>query len=193
LDDIRRRDTLNPSQGNPATDMPPVKAPPNARRSRGFQHASKLVAEQLRGPFEKRGFSQAKLLTHWAEIVGAETAAMARPVKITHATGGSLGGTLVLLTIGSHAPILEMQKEQIKERVNACYGYRAVARVQITQTAPTGFAERQVAFAAAPKAARAPDPALEAEALAATEGVGNPELKAALARLARNILNKTKA
>lgn len=162
------------------------------RKGRGFQPASRLVAGQLRGPFEKRGFSEAKLLTHWAEIVGDETAQIAQPVKISHGRGGALGGTLVLLTIGAHAPVLEMQKEQIKDRVNACYGYRAVSRVQITQTAATGFSEGRVAFTAKPKAAPAPRPEIDAAAKAAAEGVESPELKAALERLARNIMTHSK-
>jgi hypothetical protein len=31
-------------------------------------------------------------------------------------------------------------------RVNACYGYITIARIRITQTAATGFAEGQMAF-----------------------------------------------
>jgi hypothetical protein len=75
------------------------------------------------------------------------------------------------------------------ERVNATYGYRAVAHVHITQTAPTGFAEGQVAFRT-PKAAPAPppDPARLARAMEGVEGIEDPGLKEALARLARNVL-----
>ncbi|QBY01823.1 DUF721 domain-containing protein [Rhodophyticola sp. CCM32] len=169
--------------------------PPNSRprRGRGFQPASRLIAAQLRGPFEKRGFSETKLLTHWAGIVGDEIAQIAQPVKIRYGRRDGLGGTLVLLTTGAHAPVLEMQKEQIRDRVNACYGYRAVTRVQITQTAPTGFAEGRVAFAARPKAAARPSPEIDAAAEAATEAVDSPELKAALTRLARNILQHSKS
>ena len=32
-----------------------------------------------------------------------------------------------------------MMKTQIKEKVNAAYGYRAVTRINITQTAGIGF------------------------------------------------------
>ena len=42
--------------------------------------------------------------------------------------------------------MLEMQKEQLRAKVNAVYGYNAIARVRITQTAATGFAEGKVAF-----------------------------------------------
>jgi hypothetical protein len=164
----------------------PTSQPPK-RRKRGFERAASLVSGDLRGPAEKRGFAEARLLTHWAEIVGSDIAEIALPVRISHGRG--FGGTLVLLTTGANAPILEMQRETVVERVNACYGYRAVSRVQVTQTAPTGFAEGQVAFAARPAAPKpAPDPARLRQA---TEGLGEIEdegLRNALAALARNVL-----
>jgi hypothetical protein len=163
------------------------KAEPPRRRKRGFETAGALLAGALKAPAEKRGFGEAKLLTHWPEIVGEDLADIARPVKITYGRG--FGGTLVLLTTGANAPVLDMQKERIMERVNATYGYRAVAHVHITQTAPTGFAEGQVAFRT-PKAAPPPppDPVRLARAMEGVEGIEDPGLKEALARLARNVL-----
>ena len=162
-------------------------AEPPRRRKRGFESAGALLAGAIKAPAEKRGFGEAKLLTHWPEIVGEDIAAIARPVKITWGRG--FGGTLVLLTTGSNAPVLEMQKDRIADRVNATYGYRAVAHVHITQTAPTGFAEGQVAFRApAPKAPPPPDPARLARAMEGMDGIEDARLKEALARLARNVL-----
>jgi hypothetical protein len=159
------------------------------RRKRGFERASSLVASHLKAPAEKRGFAEARLLTHWESIVGADIAAIAVPLKITYGRG--FGGTLVLLTTGANAPVLEMRGTEIVERVNACYGYRAVARIQVTQTAPTGFAEGQVAFRSAnPAVETPPDPARLA---AATEGLSQIEdegLRAALDALARKVVGR---
>jgi hypothetical protein len=146
------------------------------------------LAKDLRGPAEKRGFADARLLTHWPEIVGEAVAEIALPVKITHGRG--FGGTLVLLTTGGHAPVLEMQKEALVDKVNACFGYRAVSHVHITQTAPTGFAEGQVAFRQARAPRREPDPAKLAQALSGAKEIENDGLREALARLARNVLTK---
>ena len=115
------------------------------RRSRGFRQASSLLASQIRHAAEGRGFAVARLLTHWAEVVGADVAARARPIKIGHGRGG-MGATLTLLTTGPYAPLLEMQLPTIRDRVNACYGYNAISRITLTQTAPTGFAEGQASF-----------------------------------------------
>ena len=165
----------------------PVATQPPPRRKRGFEAAGALLATTLKAPAEQRGFGEAKLLTHWAEIVGEDIAAIARPVKITWSRG--FGGTLILLTTGGHAPVLEMQKERILTQVNATYGYRAVAHIHITQTAPTGFADGQVAFRpAVPKPPQAPDPARLSRAMETVAQVADDDLKQALARLARNVL-----
>lgn len=144
---------------------------------------------RIRTASEERGFAVTRLLTHWAEVVGDATAGTATPVNVSYGKGG-MGATLTLLTTGAQAPMLEMQKEQIREKVNACYGYRAIARVRITQTAPTGFSEGRVAFTPAPKARRVPSPATKAAAETLADAVESNELRTALAALGANVLTK---
>ena len=90
---------------------------------------------------------------------------------------------------------LQMDLPRLKDRVNAAYGYNAIARISLTQTAATGFAEGQAEFSPAPrpKAARAPDPALQAEAAAVAAPVHDDALRAALEALAQNVLTRRKA
>ena len=153
------------------------------RRFRGFRQAASLVAEPIRHAAEGRGFAVARLLTNWPEIVGPEVATRARPVKIAHSRGG-FGATLTLLTTGAAAPLLEMQLPQIRERVNACYGYNAISRILLTQTSATGFAEGRAQFDPAPPKARAPDPETRRAAENLAAGITDPALQAALTRLA---------
>ena len=159
--------------------------------TRGFAQTGALLAAQIRKASEKRGFAQSRVLTHWDEIAGPELAAVSRPVEVRFGRGG-LGATLSLLTTGAHAPLLEMQKEQIRARVNAVYGYNAIARIRITQTAATGFAEGQADFTHRPRAAAplAPDPGVTARAQRTTQTVGDDGLRAALERLATNVISR---
>ena len=170
---------------------PPATQPHNTRRMRGFEPAAGLVQDRIRKAGETRGFAVSRLLTHWAEIVGADTAACTRPVKMGYGREG-MGGTL--LTSGQMAPVIEMQKDTIRSRVNACYGYNAVSRVMIVQTASTGFAEGQAAFAPAPtsRPAPAPDPAVDAAARGHAAGATDDGLRQALETLARNVLSRPK-
>ncbi len=163
------------------------------RRKRGFERTSGLLQTQIRKAGEKRGFAVAKLLTHWAEIVGEDISSVARPGNVSYSKGG-FGATLTVLTTGARAPMLEMQKDTLRERVNACYGYAAIQRVHITQTAPTGFAEGQVAFAPAPTSTRAkPDPKSLAAARAAAAPVEDDALRHALEALGENVLSRKKS
>lgn len=185
------------------TGGPPRAAP----RAFGFRHAARLVEDRVRAAGESRGFAVARLLTHWDEIVGPETARLARPLKLSWGRGkrsAGLGATLTLATSGAAAPMVQMLAPQIRDRVNACLGHAAVARIALSQTAQTpaagfgempaaGFAEAQAEFAgprgqAGGRAAAA----LSAEAAQAAEGVRDPALRAALEALARNVLSRHK-
>ncbi len=168
-----------------------MKQPYRTSSTHGFSRAVTLMQSRIRAGSEGRGFAETRLLTHWAEFVGEQVASVATPVSVSYGRG-ALGATLTVLTTGANAPMLEMQKVQILETVNACYGYRAIARVRITQTAPTGFAEGRVAFAPAPKAPAAPDPAVQNRARAVANGVTNDDLRTALEALATNVLSKPK-
>ncbi|MBW7920912.1 MAG: DUF721 domain-containing protein [Rubellimicrobium sp.] len=157
------------------------------RRARGFVAAADLLRDRIRAAGESRGFAATKLLTRWDEVAGPTIAAFCRPVEVRHAKGG-IGATLTVLATGAVAPLVEMRKLEIIERVNACYGYNAIARLRITQTAPKGFAEVAAPFTPARRAAAAPD----AAAQAAASGISDTELRLALATLAANVQAKSK-
>ena len=93
----------------------------NHRRKRGFERTSGLLQKQIRKAGEKRGFAVSRLLTHWAEIVGEDTAKVAKPIKVSYGQGG-FGATMTILTTGAQAPMLQADLPRIQDRVNACYG-----------------------------------------------------------------------
>lgn len=164
---------------------------------RGFEPAAGLLKERIRSAGESRGFAVTRLLTHWPEVVGEDLARITRPVKVGYGRS-SFGATLTVLVKPTDAPMVQMQLPRLRDRVNACYGYAAIGRVVLTQTAPTGFAEGQAQFLSAPEApATPPPPAPEivAQAHSVAQGVQDDSLRLALETLARNILvrqSKTK-
>jgi hypothetical protein len=171
----------------------------NTRRGRGFEPASGLIRGQLRVAGESRGFALTRLLTHWAEVAGADLAAITRPVKMTYGRadpGGKaavgFGATLVLLVQAAHAPMVQMALPSLKERVNATYGYNAISRITLTQTAATGFAEGQAEFVAQAKPARVIAPEIRAEAAEQVSPIQDTTLRDALERLAQNVLSRSK-
>ena len=166
---------------------------PLTRRMRGFEAAGGLLSRRIQKAGESRGFAITRLLTHWPEVAGPDLAPISRPVKVGYTREG-MGATLTLLVAPAHAPLVEMRKERLRERVNAVYGYNAIARIQITQTAATGFAEGQADFTHAPRTGKPrdlPQPGPAAQAVAAD--VGDEGLRRALAQLAQNVLARNRS
>lgn len=161
-----------------------------AKRGKGFRRTGALLSRNMREIGESRGFAVSRVLTHWAEIAGPDLASVTRPVDVSYGRQG-LGATLTILTTGANAPLVEMQKDRLRERVNACYGYAAISRVRITQVAATGFSEGRVEFEPAPPAEPAqPSEPTRTKAREMAEQVGDDGLRVALSELGANILSK---
>lgn len=171
-----------------------------------FTPAADVLRATIREVGEGRGFAATRILTHWAEIVGADVAAVARPLEVRHGppragpsrSGPSRSGrarpdappegaTLTILALGAAALRLDMERERILERVNACYGYRAVGRIRIRQGGPEEFGGPPPA-----PSPPAPDAGRLEAALEGTAGVRDTELRLALAALAANVLSRSR-
>lgn len=164
------------------------------QRGGGFRRAGDETRPVLDNVAGRHGFAQADVLLRWAEIVGEALAPTCRPVRVSYRGGKDgdrgLGATLIVQTTGARAPEVEHLVPRIVERVNQFYGYRAVARIRITQTgAAPGLAEMQAAFAAP---AADPTGGDTAHAAALTEGVEDAGLRAALTRLGANVLARSR-
>lgn len=165
--------------------------PNTAARRRPYIPAKavgQFVPSLTKKAFEKHGFATASLLTEWPRIVGDAIAAYTSPERLkwprgvetfgeTGADGGGRPGATLLLRVDpARALDIEYRGRQVLERINAFFGYRAVAELRIlqapleAQSAPRRPAE-PVAPAARPQPPAAP---------AANSG----DLDAALARLA---------
>jgi hypothetical protein len=148
--------------------------------SRSFaKPLSQLVGKTIADAFARQGFATTGLITHWPEIVGAEVAAHAEPMRMqwprrVHEDDPE-PATLVLRVEGPVALEIQHLSGVIIERVNRFFGWRAVGRIAIRQ-AP--LARREVKRAPAP-----PDPALVARLAASMPEIADDGLRQALARL----------
>lgn len=159
-----------------------AKRPPPERRGRGFEPVSKLVDGRIRAAAGKRGFVASRLLTRWREFVGDETASMSMPVKISYGRD-EFGSTLTLLCLGAWAPVLQAESENIRERINACFGYSAVAKIKLTQTSD------RLLFGESRERSPAPKPRSPAKPVS-LPGVLDPGLREALEALGRNVMSR---
>ncbi len=171
----------------------------HGRRARGFERPVATVHAHLREVAARHGFAEPEVLLRWAEIVGERLAGLCAPVKVSYSRAREIGATLIVRAAGARAVEVEHLAPRILERVNQFYGYRAVHRLKITQTtgAP-GFGEPPAAayrFGGGPGDAepRTPGPEAEARAAELTRGIRTPELRAALTRMAAQVLSRDAA
>jgi len=129
--------------------------------------------------FRKQGFAASELVTRWKDIVGAEIAAHAEPVKLQwpREVNGEPGepATLVLRVEGPVSIEIQHQSAVILERINRFFGWQAVGRIALRQ-APLS---RPKVNAAPPKLDAAEVTRVESTLRAVTDD----ELRAALSRL----------
>jgi len=158
----------------------PLHAPRYGRK--GFVRASSAAKGMIRPALTKRGFSEPRLLVEWDAVVGAQIGDLCRPVKMGYASKQGMGGTLTVGALGACALEVQHLTPRIVERVNAHYGYRAIARIRLVQLGPEAFEERR-------KGRTVPHPRPEdvARIRRTVEPVANEGLRGALERLGHNI------
>jgi hypothetical protein len=175
-------------------------------QQRGFVSARAVgsyVPKLTRKAFEKYGFSAATLLTDWAMIVGDETAAYTMPERLkwprvaeTDAPEGAAvsggrgaerkGAVLVLRVDPARALDVEYKGQQIVERINGYFGYRAISELRLLQAPLRGAAKP------APQGAPKPDPDPTPAISVAPElaGIADDRLRAALMRLKSGMMSR---
>jgi hypothetical protein len=152
-----------------------------ARRSGGPRALAESLSKVTREALGKRGPAEGGLIVNWPEVVGAETAAICHPLKLSFARRDRrMDGTLTVRVRPGQATRLQHLEPRLVERINGYFGYRAVARLQIRQ-GPLGAANSAPLRAADDEAA--PEPVRKS----GSDRDPDPALAAALARLGRAI------
>lgn len=150
-------------------------------RGMGVRPIAELMPEIGRTAFRKFGFVQSSVVTRWPEIVGERHARVCSPESIRFAPGEKRDGILQLVVVPAHAPLISHVIPEIIERVNRFFGYAAVSRVKLRQ-GPVNPPRAKEAPTAPPSLR--PIPFELGESL---RDIGDPELRAVLESLARNL------
>ena len=164
------------------------------RRARGPRAIGAYVAQMLDPIARARGFATTALLTEWPTVVGAELASFTMPDKVLwprrnedreaggrHSAWRTEGATLVLKVDGPRAIEVQHRAEQILDRVNTYFGYRAIAQLRFLQ-APVSRAEP-----AHPPPSPQP---LDEKDFPATSAIADTDLAQALRRLGSAVLGQ---
>jgi hypothetical protein len=103
-------------------------APPQRRNWIGEVGGDVTLA--ARSAFARAGFADPTLVLRWTEIAGAQTARLARPIKLSESASG---GVLTLKAEPAAALFLQHDSRALCARINAYLGRVAVARLRFVQ------------------------------------------------------------
>ncbi|MGB6387888.1 MAG: DciA family protein [Methyloceanibacter sp.] len=162
--------------------------------ARGPRAIGAFVAQMLDPIARARGFATTALLTEWPNVVGAELAKFTMPDKVLwprrredreapdrQSGWRTEGATLVLKVDGPRAIEVQHRAEQILDRVNTYFGYRAIAQLRFLQ-APVGRAQ--------PRSRPSPLQPLDETALPGAAAIADTGLSQALRRLGSAVLGQ---
>lgn len=154
-----------------------------ADRRRGAMRALAADVPRIVKPaLGKRGFSEGQLVAQWADIVGTDLARRVMPEKLTFPPGERRDGALRLRVAPGFALEAQHREPQILERLNAFFGYRALARLVLVQgPLPTETAT-------APRRRRDLAPSERAALAQRVAGIADSELRDALTRLGEAVI-----
>lgn len=150
----------------------------------GPRSLAQLLPKLARPAIGKRGFAEAGLVADWPAIAGAEIAAHALPERLDFPRGERIEGTLHLRVEGPWALALQHLEPQLLERINAYFGYRALARLKLHQ----GPLPRRPGRHAPPPPPAPVDPAALAALANEVAEIADPALRAVVERLGRALL-----
>ena len=146
--------------------------PPRKQRVTAVQETLKPL---LKAAFGRKGFTDAALVYRWAELIPPPLNQFTRPLKIVfNQAEQRMDGTLHIGVASPFALEAQHAVTQLLDRVNAAFGYTAVARIKLQQ-------EPLSIYAAKMPAKKPPTPPLPAAPIR----VADEGLATALANLSR--------
>lgn len=152
------------------------------RRSTGLVSFGKDARDLLKPILGRKGFIEADILSHWEDILGSDLSVgvTARSVSVTK------DRTILHVSAfsGAYALAFNARKEEILERVNSYFGYRAVNDIRLTQggTASPHLPSKQTAVISVQE---------KAEILPLTSSIQDEALREATTELGV-LVNRTK-
>ncbi len=105
------------------------------RRTQDLQSVSRTLLPLAKRLLGAKGMMEVDLLAGWEDIAGTEIAAYTLPLGVSFRRGEKTNGILqVEVPAGAFALELKHRENFILAKVNAYFGYRAVAGMKIIQT-----------------------------------------------------------
>ena len=140
--------------------------------------------------FTRKYIALGRIVTHWEDIIGKETADKAQPVKIHYRKAKQKGkkseATLDIAVTSADAAVLHYQKDVILERINQIFGERWITDIKFKHV-PVDKPRTSI-----PKKRRTIEPEDEKNLSVMLENIEDPDIKSRLRHLGTSLLKDKK-
>ena len=162
-----------------------ITSPPYRRkRSTQLRPLSQLTEKLVGLGLQKRSRFLAKLIADWPDIAG-EAALYCVPVDVQFQKSKRIDGTIVLSVVSGRGPQVQMMSQTLITQMNRRFGFAAIGRIRLRQDLVRAARTRYDFLNQQAEQQQGTVPLHTLEKV--TSQIQNPELRAALIRLGRNM------
>ena len=103
------------------------------RKQSYFKKVGNSLQKILDKSTKEKNFIEVSLIKKWKEIIGNDIAKFCWPTKIIFSEIKNSNGTIFLKTMRGRSMEIEFKNEEIIEKLNQYFGYKAISKISIVQ------------------------------------------------------------
>ena len=103
------------------------------RKQAYFKKVGDSLPKIIDKNIKKKNFIEVSLINKWKEIVGVDIADLCYPLKVNFSNTKDSNGVIFLKTIRGKSIEIDFKGEEIMEKLNQYFGYKAIDKISIVQ------------------------------------------------------------
>ena len=103
------------------------------RKQSYFKKIGNSLPKIIDKNIKEKNFIEISLIKKWREIIGDDIAKFCWPIKIVFSEINNLNGIIFLKTMRGKSMEIEFKNEEIIEKLNQYFGYKAIAKISVVQ------------------------------------------------------------
>ena len=103
------------------------------RKQSYFKKVGKSLPKIINKNIKERNFFEISLIKKWKEIIGNDIAKFCWPIKIIFSDIKNSNGIIFLKTKRGRSMEIEFKNEEIIEKLNQYFGYKAISKISVVQ------------------------------------------------------------
>ena len=103
------------------------------RKQSYFKKVGNSLPKIIDKNIKKKNFIEISLIKKWREIIGDDIAKFCWPIKIVFSEINNSNGIIFLKTKRGKSMEIEFKNEEIIEKLNQYFGYKAIAKISVVQ------------------------------------------------------------